>query len=56
MPLTFLEEIEEAIIQPMEMIFINSLKNGIVPDEWKNVDAALIFKKERKRIQAIIGW
>ena len=44
----FLAEVENEICFPITLIMTESIKTGIVPDEWKQASVSLIYKKGSK--------
>ena len=40
----------DSIWKPLEIIFKNSLKEGVFPDEWKKATVVSIHKKQDKQI------
>ena len=50
--MTYLKEIAETLTPILTLIFSASLKQGKTPDDWKEANVSLIFKKGDKSQQA----
>jgi hypothetical protein len=42
--------------QPLENIYRESLKTGVVPSEWKRANVTPVYRKGPENYHAFIGW
>ena len=50
-----IKSMAEVFVKPLTLIFQKSVSSGIVPSAWKEAKITLIYKKEIKPNQVIIG-
>ncbi len=49
LPSSFIKGLEEAIVEPLTLLFKSSLESGEVPMDWKSANISAIFKKGSKK-------
>ena len=46
----FIKELADFIIEPIGIIFRNSMESGTIPSQWKEVRVSAIYKKGNKKL------
>ena len=46
----FIKELADFIIEPIGIIFRNSMESGTIPSQWKEARVSAIYKKGNKKL------